>query len=181
MIICQDADDIPHRQRIEIIKDVYQKTHFNFLLHLCLKYREAYYPSIEKASKAYNSFDFSLNQDDIISFSSSFELSSRSSKAYPLFMKNAPFKNSVMTIHWGNCAFRREVFNSVQYGSRHTGQDLLFGLQVIKSFNNKVFLNLPLLYYLRVRTTEEYRKKVGKSKKITSKHDEGRYEKVDSF
>lgn len=33
LFICQDADDIPHRQRVEIIAQLHKKTHFDHLVH----------------------------------------------------------------------------------------------------------------------------------------------------
>lgn len=40
LIVCQDADDLPHRRRLEVIKWFYNETHFDHLMHSWMKFDE---------------------------------------------------------------------------------------------------------------------------------------------
>jgi glycosyltransferase involved in cell wall biosynthesis len=87
IFICQDADDLPHPQRIEIIKKFFEIYKIDFLMH-------AWRSTI----------------DQIPSFIKFEEISSFSTKNFNENLWSGKYAN-------GAIAFRREIFDSIKYNN----------------------------------------------------------------
>ncbi len=123
IFICQDADDIPHPQRVEIIKYFFEHYKVDFLIHQFVFGRRAmesitcqYYNHINKIPFFYNS-----------------AITMAWNKGEPL----SP----------GNPAMARYVFDKVKWSAQPRQQDLIFNENVYKLFNNCFALKVPLLVY----------------------------------
>lgn len=124
IFICQDADDIPHPQRIEIIKYFFDHYKVDHLIHQFIfgsptqdliidKY---YYTCIEQLLFFYNE-----------------EISDAWRKRVPL----CP----------GNPAVARHVFEKIQWSDMPRGQDVEFNEKVYAQFDNCFAVRVPLLVY----------------------------------
>jgi len=167
IIICQDADDIAHPQRIELIKKTYEETSFNLLIHNALIYRTKRaqdYESFKKQFLCINNLSLSPNISDL----SFLRKLNRRKKVHALFKLNegnlsltsflinefAEFDTPrELSIHCGNCAFHRNVYNKVPYSKRRTGQDLQHILRTLSKFNKCFHVSYPLVLYVHTRST----------------------------
>ncbi|MEX0597448.1 MAG: glycosyltransferase [Candidatus Paceibacterota bacterium] len=158
LIICQDADDIPHPQRIEAIHSLYYQEDFDLLLHLYLKYDFPSQGKLTTLANNYQSLKFSQYNLDVIKLNTSnfFKLKRQ---FLSFFLKFTSYKerNKLFGIHFGNCAFKRTVFDSVRYSNDPTGQDLKFCTQVVENFRSCFLTNLPLVYFIKTRSTYKER------------------------
>lgn len=151
LIICQDADDYPHPERVEIIKDVFEKTNFDLLVHSF---------AIKKKNP-----DKYGNNDEYISEYTGFSFVDKNYCVSPLVKIMAPnpgkfFQSSELIaigVHCGNCVFSRRVFNDIQYSSKRSGQDVEFVRKVMNRYKNKILLELPLVFYVRSRSSKAER------------------------
>jgi glycosyltransferase involved in cell wall biosynthesis len=152
IIICQDADDLPHRQRVEIIRNLFQETRFDYLLHLhFLAKSEITYEDYQK----YNALEYPVNTFEFLVINPATDLF-KIPKTHPEFFTrylHDPALLRSLGIHFGNCSFKRNVFDQVQYSSMRSGQDVNFFSNVIRKFDNILLLNLPLIYYINSRST----------------------------
>src|SRR3990167_10257986 len=125
LIICQDADDIPHPQRIEIIKHLFEQYHLDFLIHRWIPSSEQFspYEINHSITKTY----------DIHSYSPDFEICSS--------------HHTFDRVHSGNPAFLKKIFNKVKWPERYTGEDVHFNTQVFRFFPKKVILDENLVMY----------------------------------
>jgi len=120
LLIYQDADDIPHPQRVEIIKYFYEKYHFDHLIH---------------------SYQFSGN---------SFSLYQSPGQIFPYghsagrIMITAPIH--AFPLHFGNCAIQKRVLDKIKWGLEY-GEDWLFAQEVYRQFNNCIILQASLITY----------------------------------
>lgn len=118
LLICQDADDIPHPQRTEIIKRLFENYHVDFLLHRWIP-----------TGNNFRNYLF----DDILALST-----------YLPRYTDIPFDY----IHNGNIAITRAVFNAVRWPEiSGIGEDVQFCNRVFEKFKYKVGVNGFLLLY----------------------------------
>lgn len=128
LIICQDADDIPHPQRVEIIKHHFENYEIDHLLHFWI-------PS----NVSFQRYD--VNQ--IAEFGRYFKVYDEAINCF----KVGDSTN-------GNCSFRKEVFQLIQWSDiPQAGEDVQFNYNVYQLFKNKVIFKLPLLYYRKTYST----------------------------
>lgn len=119
ILISQDADDIPHPQRVELIKSLFERYQIDHLMHhfiLSDKKFTFYYPE---------------NLSNLIQYCSD---------AYSVC--NNPL------YHNGNIAIARYVFDKVKWPSHERlGEDVEFNTAVYNQFKKTVILPWPLLLY----------------------------------
>lgn len=123
IFICQDADDIPHTQRVEIIKYFFSHHNIKHLIHNCV-----HSGSSEEALSAYS---HSYKKENI-------------TFAMPI-LKLRTFGFDYITN--GNIAIKKEVFQKVQWTNIPIGEDVAFNKQVSKRFKKTIIIDAYLLYY----------------------------------
>lgn len=120
LLICQDADDIPHPKRIEIIKFLFENYVIDHLLHLYV-FKEKQFENLAN------------NQVDKCFYYKNFD------KAY--------YKTKKL-IQNGQPAITREVFDAVKWSCTELpGEDIDFNRRVYEIFENNALLNVPLIFY----------------------------------
>jgi glycosyltransferase involved in cell wall biosynthesis len=122
ILVCQDADDIPHPQRIEIIKYFFEHYEVDHLMHQWTK----------------------LGPHDELRFSRYQDLS-KISHMY-LYLKNFKLINKNRFTN-GNIAIRKHVFEKVKWSKAPRGQDTKFNHDVYKQFEHCIGIKASLLYY----------------------------------
>ena len=161
LIICQDADDIPHPRRIECIEEIYRHNpDVNMIMHT---YIGAYTGhelekggNLEDYISEYKSIDISnLNKHTILQNLNShkiFNLRAKIPNFYPKYTING--KLLPCGLHIGACAFPRKTFNFCSYGNEKQGEDLAFAVKVFKKRKAKLYVTqIPLLFYLNLRSS----------------------------
>jgi glycosyltransferase involved in cell wall biosynthesis len=138
VLVCQDADDVPHPKRIELCMRVFEgQPSVNFVLHGCAL-------SIESV-KPKTTFAVQLAQEEFLAM----DFSSESLPAFPYPSGKLPrqhhcFCNGVPTL-------KRSLWSS---GSRwieslQRTEDVRFVRTLVNHHGGGIFLNLPLYYYRR--------------------------------
>lgn len=127
LLICQDADDIPHPQRIEIIKHLFEHYRVEFLIH-------CFAPSAADIG-----FMKSYDLHEMASLSSYFGINPKVSK----------------NLCNGYVALVRDVFETIRWPQLHTGEDVGFNFSVYFNprFKYKVALDIPLVIYRKDLST----------------------------
>lgn len=120
VIICQDADDLPHPQRVEIIKHMFQNYEIDHLLHLFISYHKSFMP-------------YELNDIRISTFSSLNE------------MRDYWDKNGCC-VHNGNVSFNRELIQRHPFPDANLGEDVQFN-QTVYSSKRSVIVFAKLVMY----------------------------------
>jgi glycosyltransferase involved in cell wall biosynthesis len=173
LIICQDADDHPHPQRIEIIHKTFNEFNCNLLLHYCYNYNSQEI-NIEDFRKSFNQYRYSysnqdLNIEDTIRF---VDRSDDFDRPYFISELKGPLPQTAVLmareyrqrnllgnhmllggLHFGNCAFNRKIFENVQYSAAVSGQDVKFCTRVSEFYDGIFLLHAPLILYMNNRTT----------------------------
>jgi cellulose synthase/poly-beta-1,6-N-acetylglucosamine synthase-like glycosyltransferase len=117
LIICQDADDIPHPQRVEIVKWLFENYEIDHLMHLFTTQE--------------NSFAFLENDLSKVQLCTTYREMRR---VRGTTNGNVCFAKKIFgTVKWG------ESFKG--------GEDVRFNCQVYQRFSNHVVLHEPLLLY----------------------------------
>ncbi len=134
LLICQDADDIPYPQRIEVIKYFFDNFELDFLLH-----KFVYGNGTE------------VQEMSIIEDISSIE------KTY---IKTYHEAWIVGYMFFGQPALHRRVFNQIQWPNVPVGEDDAFDNAVLTTFDKCLMIHVPLSLYrtgLSVTPYELYR------------------------
>lgn len=120
ILICQDADDIPHLQRIETISYFFETYQIDLLLHKWVP--------IEETDLFFTTF---YQKEKI-----------------PFFFITKPtqLKHSG-PIHHGNNAISAKVFKKFKWNNLPQGEDYLFNRSVIQEFRKSVIIDAGLLLY----------------------------------
>ncbi len=140
LLIFQDADDIPHPQRIEIIKYFFKKHQIKHLIHAWIDLKSG-----DKANfEAYTHFDkipffYPKNYQEIWS-------------------QGGDYTN-------GNIAMLKDVLQIVTWPDNRRGQDIIFNETVYEHFNNRIVINIPLLEYRSFLSSHHPSEKVTLEKK----------------
>jgi glycosyltransferase involved in cell wall biosynthesis len=119
LLICQDADDIPHRQRVEILKYLFENYKIDFLIHkFCFSAFEA--PHLTK-TKIANACDHIIGIDE----------------------------NKLRSQQQGSPALTREVFQTVRWEQSMMGdfEDSAYNQIIQKVFKDYIILDVPLIIY----------------------------------
>lgn len=119
LLIYQDADDIPHPKRVELIKYIFEKYKVNHLIH-CWDHIENDFPA--------------YNVKEIVNLCQYCE-------------SYVDVANLGVWIHNGNIAISRSVYKSIQWPEFHGGEDVIFNKRVYEKFPFKVVMNAALLHY----------------------------------
>jgi Glycosyltransferases, probably involved in cell wall biogenesis len=129
IFILQDADDIPHPQRIEIISYFFEHYPIDHLMH--------YYEMVNSHKKSTN---FSLIHD-IKNIRHEHRKQFRSI--------NVSNIRGNHLFHNGNIAIKKRVFDHIQWSNTlKRGQDYDFNLRIYEKFNKQtLLLHIPLMYY----------------------------------
>ncbi len=130
IFISQDADDIPHPQRIEIIKHFFK--HYN----------------VDHFSHNYTL----LSNGQTIPFFETYKDVGTVPFMYPRNFKDAHAK-----IMNGSVAISRRVFNKIHWSNKPSNQDTEFNAKVYNSFKNCMVVKVPLIGYRRYFSTKKYR------------------------
>jgi len=119
LLICQDADDLPHRQRIQILKYLFENYKIDFLIHKFV-FDEQEFPRC-------NLRDMPAVCDCIRGID----------------------ENKLTYIQQGCPALTRKVFQQVQWTKRNGGpfEDEVFKEKVFALFEDSFILSVPLVLY----------------------------------
>jgi glycosyltransferase involved in cell wall biosynthesis len=124
IFVCQDADDIPHPQRLEIIKYFFEHYPVDHLVH------EFVFVTLS----AHSIPSYTMHSDfSKIPFFYNEEISHAWKNGEPL----SP----------GNPAIRRAVFEKIKWSNMPRQQDLIFNEAVYEQFKHCYALKIPLLLY----------------------------------
>jgi len=134
VLICHDADDLSHPQRVEIIAGLFEKYEVDHLMHFF------YY--LKSAFTAF-SFDQALSRSSYRNVISCRNISP----------KPVPF-NSGRKLTQGNVAVMRNIVKRVQWTDCFSaGEDTEFNREVYKIGKRTVITELPLITYRRQFST----------------------------
>src|SRR6185503_496362 len=96
ILICQDADDIPHPQRVEIIKYVFETFDIDHLFHAFISYHNSFSP-------------YKTEQVPVFKFSSLSDMFKYCNE------RRYPITN-------GNVSFAREVIKNISFPDTNAGE-----------------------------------------------------------
>jgi len=150
IIICHDADDYQHPQRVEIVKKIFDE---NDIVYFCHSYRFFDEPSFKQ-----------INFKDIKIISPA-EINekylSHIAHLDPIEFFNLPFnvgdyldnmgkviREYFIRSHDGACVFKKEIMQKVKWNeNRRRGQDKEFFFSVLKEFQKSMFVDSILYSY----------------------------------
>lgn len=124
IIIFQDADDIPHKQRLEIIKYFFNK--YPDIVHICHQFtkKEDY---LNKVFNISNINHNKLTSDNI-------------------FLN--PYIRIPSKVTNGNVAIRKKIYKSLNwYRYKFRAQDVLFNSYTYNKYNKTLFIECPIYFY----------------------------------
>jgi hypothetical protein len=131
LIIINDADDLPHVERIKIIKNIFEN---NDIIHLTHGYMQLLSPELNYSIKQ---FDYKLKQ---------YELN---------YVKKRNFyivENANVPIHEGAVSFLKSKINKIiKYKENKNNyiiwEDQDFNIEVLEKYNKSFHLDVPLYLY----------------------------------
>jgi len=118
ILIFSDADDIPHPQRVEIVKHIFENYEVEHIIHALTFQRDQMKPIDINSIK---SLQFST-VEDVLNFSS---------------LNNPP-------VTFGSPCFLKEVGARVKW---HAKQDVTFNTKIYQVFKNKIVIPVKLILY----------------------------------
>ncbi len=120
IFICQDADDIPHPQRIEIITYFFNKHDIPLLLHKWVHCKNRQH----EAWRWYKKRKIPLH-----------------------ILRTWAEHDKYQCVHSGNCALKRSTFKKVQWTNMPRGQDTQFNERVMQVFQTTMIIDAGLIAY----------------------------------
>lgn len=121
ILICQDADDIPHPQRVEIVKYMFQTYEIDHLIHgLISPYRI-----------------FTTYQVDSIP----------AHRFVNIIDRNRYCADHNFYVHNGNICYTRKVAENLSWDSNGTGEDTRFNERVYASSYRSILIHANLVLY----------------------------------
>lgn len=153
IIISNDADDIPHPRRVEIIRNYFESHKIAMLNHCYISHTQRVFPDIKSISV--------LDCDKVLNHH--FPNHVRDEQAINQQLKNrrlfrpnpsslgfsAPYGGGLQwSVHAGNVAVHKNIFNFVSW--RHTEEvawDYDFCMDVLYAFNKSIIIDSPLIWY----------------------------------
>ena len=141
LVILQDADDLPHPQRVEIISMLFDTYDFDHLIHF-------FNMSTEETSqqRTWKLYDRKYVLKKAV-FMGNYD---------SLYSQRWRRKNSLP--HNGNIAIKRSIFEDVSWTGIREGEDEQFNRKIYATSNKCLFVRLPLVNYRYYKTSEEDRK-----------------------
>jgi len=128
ILVVQDADDIPHIQRLEVIKYFFDNYD---IMHLCHGYQMRYLPGMIK-HEAYKllSFNWQVNKRKI-----------------PFMFCTEENRRSIRITN-GEIAVKREVWLNYRWNEkRRIGEDTNYNRFIERLYNKTIYLNCCLMIY----------------------------------
>jgi len=120
ILIFQDADDLPHNQRVEVIKKIFEKKKCFHLLH-----------GWEDDNNNIN-----LDIDNIKTYLSKDVFIVQRQKLLRSFLYTCSYKN-INRIHNGAFSIDKRIINKIEWSDRRKGQDLETNYNIINAFPEK--------------------------------------------
>jgi len=121
ILICQDADDLPHPQRIEIIKYFFSHYNIAHLIHRWVDFK-----------KTDTKFYWEKYHKEKIDF------------FYPKYWEQS---DNYDYITHGNIAIKKDVFKQIRWSTISVGEDVLFNQHVFEKFKKTIIIDAFLLDY----------------------------------
>ncbi len=122
IFICQDADDLPHPQRVEILKYIFRHSRFDHIIHRWIK--------VDQIDQIDRWHDYDCNHLHYYKINSLKDLKRFDSLTY------------------GCIAIRKSVWEKIRWPtSQKVGEDIKFNRRCIRIFKNTAVLDAPLLIY----------------------------------
>lgn len=148
LLICQDADDLPHPQRVEIIKYLFENFMLDHLMHFF------YYT---RANYDIKTTQYSLKLDEIDPL---VDYGYR----YEDVLSEGGGTLGQIAIHNGNVAITRSLFEEVKWPELfNRREDTDFNIAVYQRFPYKALLKFPLIFYRQFLSTDERARRIGSS------------------
>ena len=132
VLICQDADDLSHPQRVEIIASLFEHYAIDHLMHF---------------------FSYLTVDRSVFSIPDAVRVSSYCDD-FTKFMKAEYRPGPVRHVHNGNCAVMRQLARAVKWPDLRRGQDVAFSRLIYARTKNTVVTSLPLLTYRQNLSTK---------------------------
>lgn len=121
ILICQDADDLPHPQRVEIIKYMFETYDIDHLFHSLISYHRSF-------------TSYETEQVPICTFLSLNEMFDYCNK------RRHPITN-------GNVSFTRDVIKNIPFPDASSGEDVVFNEKIYCSSYKSATILAKLLMY----------------------------------
>lgn len=122
ILIFQDADDLPHNQRVEVIKNIFEKEKCFHLLH----------------GWEYDN-NINLDIDNIKTYLSKDVFIVKRKKLLRSFMYTCSYKN-INRIHNGAFSIDKRIINKIEWSDKRKGQDLETNYNIINAFPKSSFV-----------------------------------------
>ena len=140
LIICQDADDLPHPQRVEALKHIFEHFKLDHLMH--------YFYYITRVDDV-AVFDFKIDLEGLDGFLSY-------GTTYHETLEKGGGTYGQVAIHNGNIALTRNLFDQIKWPEEFSrAEDTDFNINVYKKVQYKALLTLPLISYRQFLSTDQ--------------------------
>lgn len=136
IFICQDADDIPHPQRVEIIKYFFEKYNLDLLAHSFV-WQDSPQSFDEQRGKSIKDFQWYTSLETV-----PFQ-----------FTNNWREAHNKLFIHNGVIAINKKVFDAVNWSDKKRGQDVEFTKKIFAQYKAVLVVNAPLYIYKNFNST----------------------------
>ncbi len=156
VLLLQDADDLPHPQRIEILGYIFEHYSIDYVLHQWMPgdtwraNSPASFKNCPDGFLRYNHKEIrnrviSLKENDITHREIS-DLQSVHDVINSRLFKMCESKMKYIT--WGSAAISRKVYETLRWQEDYRqGEDVIYGHKVIKKFHRFFLLPMPLIKY----------------------------------
>ena len=119
LLICQDADDLPHIQRIEIIQYLFERYQPDHLMHL-------YYWDQG------DDYEWEVYSLDKIPFR---------------WIDSLDDIHGCENVHNGNIAIKKSLFDKIKWSRQRSGEDMEFNMNCLQSQHKTMVVLVPLILY----------------------------------
>ena len=134
IIVFQDADDLPHLQRVEIAKHFFETYDIVHLIHCWIPQKEWFSTGV--------SFEEYRKEDIAFQRVKSYE-----EKHISRLVKRYEQANPPWYLHNGNICISRRVIEEVKYGTGFLGEDVDFNRRVCRHFQRSIVIKANLVIY----------------------------------
>lgn len=130
IFLCQDADDLAHPQRVEIVKYFFEHHDIVFLMHTC---KWLYAPEPERYTQ-YNNVH-----------AIEYVIPKRFNQVWSLgTIRNG---KTLTSVHNGNIAISKKLFKRLQWPTNRKGQDVKFNAKIFETYRNRYVIKAQLTLY----------------------------------
>jgi glycosyltransferase involved in cell wall biosynthesis len=156
ILLLQDADDVPHPQRVEILGYIFEHYPIDYILHQWMpgdKWRESSPSSFQNCPDNFLRYNhkeirnkvISLKENDV-TYREINHLQSIHDVINSRLFKLCEAKMQYIT--WGSAAITRKVYEALRWQEDYQqGEDVIYGYKVIKRFHHFFLLPMPLIKY----------------------------------